>query len=60
MRFSGFRRSPVARVKSGWWIYLADLGATPLAGSPADFGTLISEEIEKWRKVIKFAGITSE
>jgi tripartite-type tricarboxylate transporter receptor subunit TctC len=39
---------------------LADLGATPLAGSPADFGTLIAEEIEKWRKVIKFAGIKSE
>ncbi len=39
---------------------LADLGATPLAGSPADFGKLITEEIEKWRKVIKFAGIKSE
>jgi hypothetical protein len=39
---------------------LADLGATPLAGSPADFGMLISDEIEKWRKVIRFAGIRSE
>jgi tripartite-type tricarboxylate transporter receptor subunit TctC len=39
---------------------LADLGATPLVGSPTEFGTLISEEIEKWRKVIRFAGIKSE
>jgi tripartite-type tricarboxylate transporter receptor subunit TctC len=39
---------------------LADLGATALAGSPADFGKLLTEEIEKWRKVIRFAGIKSE
>jgi tripartite-type tricarboxylate transporter receptor subunit TctC len=36
---------------------LADLGGTPLLGSPADFGKLIAEETEKWAKVIKFAGI---
>ena len=36
---------------------LAVLGGTPLAGSPADFAKLISEETEKWGKVIKFAGI---
>jgi tripartite-type tricarboxylate transporter receptor subunit TctC len=36
---------------------LADLGGTPLAGSPADFGRLIADETEKWAKVIKFAGI---
>jgi tripartite-type tricarboxylate transporter receptor subunit TctC len=36
---------------------LADLGGTALAGSPADFGKLIANEIEKWGKVIKFAGI---
>jgi tripartite-type tricarboxylate transporter receptor subunit TctC len=36
---------------------LADLGATVLPGSPADFGKLIAEETEKWGKVIKFAGI---
>ena len=39
---------------------LADLGGTPLAGSPAEFGTLIAEDIEKWAKVIKFAGIKPE
>ena len=36
---------------------LADLGAAPLAGSPADFGKLISEEAEKWGKVIRAANI---
>ena len=39
---------------------LADLGATALAGSPAEFGKLIAEETEKWAKVIKFAGIKPE
>jgi len=39
---------------------LADLGSTPAAGSPADFGRLIAEETEKWGKVIKFAGIKPE
>jgi tripartite-type tricarboxylate transporter receptor subunit TctC len=39
---------------------LADLGGTVLAGSPADFGKLIAEEIEKWAKVIKFAGIKAD
>jgi len=39
---------------------LADLGGTPLVGSPADFGKLIAEEIEKWGKVIKFAGIKAD
>jgi tripartite-type tricarboxylate transporter receptor subunit TctC len=35
---------------------LADLGGTPLLGSPADFGKLIAEETEKWAKVVKFSG----
>jgi len=37
--------------------HLADLGGTPLAGSPANFGKFIDEEITKWAKVIKFANI---
>jgi tripartite-type tricarboxylate transporter receptor subunit TctC len=36
---------------------LTALGGTILAGSPADFGRLIAEETEKWRKVIRFARI---
>jgi tripartite-type tricarboxylate transporter receptor subunit TctC len=39
---------------------LANLGATAVALSPADFGKLIAEETEKWAKVIKFAGIKAE
>ena len=39
---------------------LADLGATPLARSPAQFRKLIADETEKWAKVIKFAGIKPE
>jgi tripartite-type tricarboxylate transporter receptor subunit TctC len=39
---------------------LADLGATPLAGSPADFGKFIADETEKWGKVVKFAGIKAD
>jgi hypothetical protein len=35
---------------------LADLGGTPLLGSPADFGKLIAEETEKWGKVVKLSG----
>jgi tripartite-type tricarboxylate transporter receptor subunit TctC len=35
----------------------ADLGATVFIGSPADFGKFITDETEKWAKVVKFAGI---
>jgi tripartite-type tricarboxylate transporter receptor subunit TctC len=38
----------------------ADLGATALAGTPADFRKLIVEETEKWGKVVKFANIKPE
>jgi tripartite-type tricarboxylate transporter receptor subunit TctC len=41
-------------------VQLADLGATALAGSPADFRKLIVEETEKWGKVVKFANIKPE
>ena len=39
---------------------LADLGATPLVGSPTDFGRLIADETEKWGKVIRAANIKPE
>jgi tripartite-type tricarboxylate transporter receptor subunit TctC len=39
---------------------LADLGGTPLLGSPADFGKLIADETEKWAKVVKFAGVKAD
>src|SRR5262245_49523021 len=39
---------------------LADLGGTPLVGSPADFGKLIADETEKWGKVIRAANVKPE
>jgi tripartite-type tricarboxylate transporter receptor subunit TctC len=39
---------------------IVELGGTVLGGSPAAFGTIISEATEKWAKVIKFAGIKTE
>jgi tripartite-type tricarboxylate transporter receptor subunit TctC len=39
---------------------LADLGGTPLLGSPADFGKLIADETEKWATVVKFAGVKAD
>jgi tripartite-type tricarboxylate transporter receptor subunit TctC len=39
---------------------LADLGVVVLAGSPADFGKLITDETEKWAKVIRAANIKPE
>jgi len=39
---------------------LDDMGGMALAGSPADFGKLITDETEKWGKVIRDAGIKAE
>jgi tripartite-type tricarboxylate transporter receptor subunit TctC len=39
---------------------LADLGSIPISMSPADFGKLIADEIDKWAKVIKTANIKPE
>ncbi len=39
---------------------IADLGGSPLTGSPADFGRLIADETEKWGMVVKFMGIKAE
>jgi tripartite-type tricarboxylate transporter receptor subunit TctC len=39
---------------------LADLGATTLAGTPAEFGKLIADETEKWGKVIRLANLKIE
>jgi tripartite-type tricarboxylate transporter receptor subunit TctC len=39
---------------------LADLAATVLPGSRADFGKLIAEETEKWGKVIRAANIKAQ
>jgi tripartite-type tricarboxylate transporter receptor subunit TctC len=35
---------------------LAELGASVLPGSPADFGKLVVDETAKWAKVVKLSG----
>jgi len=39
---------------------LADLGGTPLVGSPADFSKLIADETEKWGNVIRALNIKAD
>jgi tripartite-type tricarboxylate transporter receptor subunit TctC len=39
---------------------LADLGGTPIPGSPADYGRMLAAEIEKWGNVIRSANIKLE
>jgi tripartite-type tricarboxylate transporter receptor subunit TctC len=39
---------------------LVDLGGTAIPGSPGDFGKLITEETEKWGKVIRAGNIKPE
>ena len=39
---------------------LAELGATALTGSSADFGRHLAAETEKWGKVVKFARLRAE
>ena len=44
----------------GMMTRLAAIGGQPIPGSPAEFGRLISEETEKWGKVVRAAGIKPE
>ena len=37
---------------------LADAGGLPMPMTPAEFGKLVSDETEKWRKVVEFAGVS--
>ena len=39
---------------------LADIGATPLGGTPAELATHLAAELEKWALVIKAAGIKNQ
>jgi hypothetical protein len=39
---------------------LADLGGTVLPGSPADFGKLLIEEVDKWSRVVRAYGTKPE
>jgi hypothetical protein len=37
---------------------LSELGGTPIPGTPEDFGKLISNDTQKWEKVVKTSGAT--
>jgi tripartite-type tricarboxylate transporter receptor subunit TctC len=37
---------------------LAELGGQPMPMTPAEFGKLIADETDKWRKVVEFAGVS--
>ena len=39
---------------------LVEVGASPFAQSPEDFRRFITEETEKWGKVVRFAGMKPE
>jgi tripartite-type tricarboxylate transporter receptor subunit TctC len=39
---------------------VAELGLTVLSGSPADLQKLVSEDTEKWAKVVRFASIKAD
>jgi len=39
---------------------LADLGTTAFLGSPADLAKFVSEETDKWGKVVKASGVKPE
>src|SRR3954464_1335063 len=37
---------------------LAEVGGLPKPMTPAEFGKLVADETEKWRKVVEFAGVS--
>jgi tripartite-type tricarboxylate transporter receptor subunit TctC len=50
------RETNAVLAEPGMKARLAELGASVLSGSPADFGKLIVEETAKWAKVVKLSG----
>jgi tripartite-type tricarboxylate transporter receptor subunit TctC len=38
----------------------AEVGATLISTSPADFGKYVADETEKWGKVVKFSGAKAD
>jgi tripartite-type tricarboxylate transporter receptor subunit TctC len=41
------------------WL-LTEIGGIPKPMTPAEFGRLVADETEKWRKAIEFAGVSVE
>jgi tripartite-type tricarboxylate transporter receptor subunit TctC len=42
----------------GMRVRFEQAGGVPMAMSPAEFGKMIANETEKWRKVVEFAGVS--
>jgi tripartite-type tricarboxylate transporter receptor subunit TctC len=51
------RKINAALAKPALKARMAELGSEIFTGSPADFEKLITEEAEKWAKIVKYAGI---
>jgi len=51
------RELNVALANPATQAHIAELGGTPLPGSPAEFGTFIAKEVEKWGKVVELSGV---
>jgi tripartite-type tricarboxylate transporter receptor subunit TctC len=49
-----------ALVDPGMIAKFANLGAEPMPMSPSEFGQFVVAEIDKWAKVVKFAGVKLE
>jgi tripartite-type tricarboxylate transporter receptor subunit TctC len=45
---------------SGVMARLKELGGSPMLGPPADFATLIADEVDKWGKVIRAGNIKAQ
>jgi tripartite-type tricarboxylate transporter receptor subunit TctC len=39
---------------------LADIGVIPMPMTPVEFGKLITDEMEKWGKVVRAANVKAE
>jgi tripartite-type tricarboxylate transporter receptor subunit TctC len=41
-------------------VQFSDLGGTPFAGSPGDFGKFVADETERWGKVVRAANLKAD
>jgi hypothetical protein len=41
-------------------VRIAEFGGTPLSLTPTEFGKLVSDETEKWAKVVNTVGLSIE
>jgi tripartite-type tricarboxylate transporter receptor subunit TctC len=51
------RKLNAALADPGTQARIAELGGTPLPGSPPEFAAFIAKEVEKWDKVVELSGV---